>query len=230
MKKLVLIACLAAAAISHAVVIEGFEHGNAGLYTEYHDGGLSDLSINSGAAHDGSFGASFASYDSNWFYRTDVATSPGNIYSAFVRFTESSEGRSYIGIGASAAGAWSMVAANNTNTIVLQRNTNYGFTSIMSASFTFAINTWYQIELDWGLTGNMQVSLWDETRSNLLAQTGTHASGFTSAGGLAIRGFDGSQIDTISASAPGVVPEPFTMTLLGAAALAGYRRIRKQAA
>jgi len=122
-----------------------------------------------------------------------------------------------------------MVAANNTNEILLQNNTGYSFSNAASASFTFTIGTWYQIELDWGLTGNMQVSLWDETHTSLLAQTGTHASGFTTAGGLAIRGFNSAQMDTISSNAE-AVPEPFTMALLGSAALAGYRRVRKNRA
>ena len=227
MKRLIVLACLAAATMSNAVVIEGFEHGDPGLYTTVDTGGGNSLTLNGAAAHDGSFGASFDTAGSNWFYRTDVATSPGNTYSAFVRFSDTI-GRSYVGIGASGAGTWSMVAAANSSEILLQNNTGYGFINILNASFNFAVDTWYQIELDWGLTGSMQVSLWDETRSNLLAQTGTHSTGFTSAGGLAIRGFEGVQMDTISNATP--VPEPMTILVLGAGALAGFRRMRKQAA
>jgi len=88
MKKLIVLACLAVSAISSASLLEGFEHGNPGLYTEFNIGGSNNLALTGGAAHDGSLGASFAGSSANWFYRTDLGTSAGNTYSAFVRFTE----------------------------------------------------------------------------------------------------------------------------------------------
>lgn len=225
-------------ATANAVVIEGFEHNNTGLYTFDSSGGLTlnNFTITGAAAHDGSFGAEFTPSSTGfagWNYRTDVPTMPGNVYSAFVRFAggaTTDNQRAYVGFGASSSGCYSMVAAPNTSQVVLQQNAAFGFATLASAAFTYAMNTWYQIEVSWASNGDMTVSLWNEPHTSMLAQTATTATGNTTAGGIAFRGFNNSvgatgtvQVDTYSTP----VPEPASLIAIGAGLLALARRKRK---
>jgi hypothetical protein len=231
MKRYLVFLCLGLAGASQAQIIEDFEHGNAALYTNVAVGG-NNFSITGASAHDGALGATFSTSGADWYYRTAVATSAGNTYAGFIRFGEvgSNGNRTYIGVGASAGGTWSMVAATNTNELILQENNGYGFLDHASAAMTYAANTWYRMELNWGLSGSMQVSLYDETRTNLLAQTSAFASGFTTSGGIAIRSFTPggnsiNSIDSIQRNQP--VPEPASMAALGFGALALIRKRKR---
>jgi hypothetical protein len=212
-------------------LIEDFEHGNIGLYTQA-GGSLSNASIVSHAAHSGNAGVEFAlGSGPHWYYRTDIGTAPGaNPYYGYVRFTETlTNKRVYLGVGAAATGTYSVVAAPNTSQLLLQQNTPYStFTTIGTVAATYVPNTWYRIELLWETNGNMTGYLYDETRTNLLAQTNTAATGFTTPGGIAFRGFalsagtGLSQLDDI-----GVVPEPASILLVGVGlALLARRRAR----
>lgn len=83
--------------------------------------------------------------------RSDIPTAPGNVYSFYVRLRGgvASNGRSFVGVGADAAnGAWSAVFAPNTNAIILQNNTGFGFIDVASAPATIVPDVWYQMRLD----------------------------------------------------------------------------------
>jgi hypothetical protein len=125
-----------------------------------------------------------------------------------------------------------MVAAPNTNQIILQNNSGFGFSDVATAPFTWSPDTWYRMELDWANdgVGTMQVTLWDAGRTTILAQTTPVATNFTTPGGYAFRGFAFrdlsvqpggglSQLDEI-----GIVPEPASLVALGVLALAALRR------
>lgn len=227
---LVWIGAVACAFSLRAGVIESFEHGNEALYS-FGPGSYDNLSLTAAAAHDGALGARFGdAYGPYWRYRTDVVTAPGNTYQAFVRIYGS--GRAYIGVGATAGGAYSMVLATNTNEIILQNNAGWGYAVVGAASYALAWNTWYQLELVWALTGEMTVNLYNEAGTTLLASTGPLATGFTTPGGLAIRGFSSLQgagyadMDTIQ-TREAVIPEPASGLLLaGGIALLGALRRR----
>ncbi len=209
-------------------IIDDFEHGNTGIYN--FTGGFNNLTIVPGAAFSGNLGAEFtAGTGPGWYWRPTPVTQPGFTYYAYVRFALPAGGsqRVYVGVGASAGGTWSMVAAPNTSQIILQNNTGWGFVNAAVAPFTWTAGTWYRMELDWlndGL-GTMQVTLWDSARTTVLAQTSPFATGLTTPGGYAFRGFQTnssfglSQLDEI-----GIVPEPASVAVLGLLALSALKR------
>lgn len=208
-----------------AQLIEGFEHGNAGLYTT--TGGVNpNFTLTAAAARSGNFGAAFGNVSGPfWYYRTDLATAPGNEYyvHVYVGAGDVPTGRVYVGVGASAGGTWSMVAAPNTGEIIIQNNTGYGFVNVAAAPYAFTPG-WYQMRLDWALNGDMTLRLYDDTGTTLLAQTPTASTGYTTAGGIAFRGF------TINAGQSyvddfGRVPAPAGLLVLaGLVSLARRRR------
>lgn len=231
-----LIAFCTVATAANAIIIEDFEHGNAALYTAVTTG-TNNFSVVAAAAHDGAFGGRFTGGGTPWLLRAAVATGPNNIYNAYIRFNpaaggSTNSGRIYIGVGAnSPGGTYSMVGATNTPTTgaIIQNNTpTFGFVNVGAVAFTYTISTWYQLRLTWGATGDMQLSVYDEPGTSLLASTGTFSTGYTTAGGLALRGFAGTgqsiDVDTISST---VVPEPATIAALGFGALAMMRRRKK---
>ncbi len=231
MKTVCIAAALAVAgmaAAASAQLIEGFEHGNAGLYTTA--GGVNpNFNLVGAAARTGNFGAEFGNVTGPfWYYRTDLTTAPGNEYYVYVRTGMGgggvSTGRVYVGVGASAGGTYSMIAAPNTSQIILQQNLGWGFVNLAVAPFTFASNTWYQMRLDWAANGDMTVRLYDEPGTTLLAATPTASTGFTTPGGVAFRGFTTS--DAFShADDFGRVPSPAgLMVLAGLLPLARRRR------
>ena len=216
---------IAGSSLAGAQLLEGFEHNNLGLYTQAGPAGT-NASLTAGAAHDGALGASFASGGASFYYRTDVATSAGNSYYGYFRFTGTSVGRIYMGVNAGAAGAWSAVAGNNTSEIQLQNNTGYTFSTVATSAFTFANDTWYSLQLDWANNGNMTVRLFNNARNTQLASTSLFSTGATGSGGFAMRAFstNASNVNFDSFSA---VPEPASMLALGAGLAALARRRRK---
>lgn len=208
-----------------AQVIENFEHGNEALWNQQTAG--DNMTLNAASARNGAFGAEFATGASGFRTRFDLATAPGNQYTAYIRSRgDVPNGRLYMGVGASAGGAWSAVYAPNTSQLLLQNNTGFGFVTAQSASFIPSPNTWYVLMLDWALNGDMTVRLYDETMTTVLAATPTHATGFTTPGGVAIRGFSTiasnfNDIDDITA-----VPAPAGILVIAGAGLLAARRRR----
>lgn len=200
----VLFALFATVAAS-AQVVEDFEHGNESLYA-FANNGTDTLNLVAAAAHDGALGAELAgSGGPAWRLRTDVTTSPGNVYEHFVRArgAPGNTGRTYVGFGATANGAWSAVFATNTGEIQIQDNTGWSFVTVATVPATLLPDTWYRLRLDWALNGDMTLDLLDETGVSVLATTGVVSTGFTTSGGIALRGFSTDSatvfdIDTIS--------------------------------
>ncbi|MDQ2985388.1 MAG: PEP-CTERM sorting domain-containing protein [Armatimonadota bacterium] len=214
MKRLLIVgAMLGIAAGSFAQVIDDFEHNNLGLYTNL-SGGVNNFTITGAAAHGGALGASFTGAGGPAFFgRADVATMPGFIYWAYVRSTEAT-GRMYLGVGASGGGAFSAVFAPNTGEVMLQDNTGWGFTTLAAAPAAIAANTWYQLQMNWAANGDMTASLYDEAGTSLIAATSTVATGNTTAGFYAFRGFTVAgdmHMDDVTQA----VPEPATLAVLG---------------
>jgi hypothetical protein len=186
-----LAALLLLSAPASAQVLEDFEHGNEGLYGVL-SGTADTFNVSNAAARNGVYGGEFIQGTGpSWRARLDINTAPGNVYEAHVRLRGgvATNGRSYMGVGASAAGAWSAVFAPNTSQIILQNNTNFGFTTAATAAATITPDTWYLLRLTWAANGDMTVELWDETGTTLQASTGVIVTGFTTAGGLVFRGF-----------------------------------------
>jgi len=188
-----------------AQVFEDFEHNNLGLYTII---GADSTTISAASAHDGLLGVGFDGSGGAWFYRTDIQIGPGSAVRSFVRVGGGS-GRVYVGASADAGGCWSAVIATNTSTLILQENLNYNYVDQAAVSYSFASNTWYQLELDWAANGNMSVNLYDESGTQLLVGTPPFPSGQLVPKGIAMRGFEsGGRTDLDTRSKGLVVPPP----------------------
>lgn len=220
------------AGTASATIIEDFEHGNTGLYTNAGTGTLLNMGIDAAGAHDGALGATFrAGSGPRWYVREDVATSPGNEYYGFVRFSAGTSGRMYFGVGATlAGGAVGAVVGTNTNQLLLQNHRpTFGFTTLASVAFTPTPDTWYRLAVEWAANGDTRAKIYDETGANLLADTGYSATGLNSAGGIALRAFPSTSTTstaTINFDSISVIPAPASMALVVMGGLVAARRRR----
>lgn len=206
-----------------AVVVESFETGSWGP-------GWSNLSagvVNTGSAHDGAYGVFLdgVTWTSNYLF----TVSEGSTISAWVRPTGYFMGRVYLGFGADIYGTQSFVSATNTNEIMFQDNTGYLHTKIIASPQAWT-NSWYLMEIDWQTGGTAIGNLYASDGTTLL--NSISASGFINpTGGIALRGFGGWDLDTVTVNSTSPVPEPSTFFLVGGA-LAGaglWSRKRKRA-
>src|SRR5262249_46037607 len=125
-----------------------------------------------------------------WMWRNDgaVAVQQGDTISAWVQAAGAPTGRLYVGFGASATGTLSMVLGGNSNQLILQRNTSFGFADIGAVPQTWVANKWYRFEIVWGVGGNITGRLFDSDGTTLL-NTVTATDTTITSGGLAFRGF-----------------------------------------
>jgi hypothetical protein len=185
------------------VVIEDFETAKTWKVAGF--GGPSAF-LGTIAAHDGSLG--MVDYNSSdWIYRTDagVHVQAGDTVSVWLKFNSVANGRAYFGFGASLAGTLSLVAAPNTNQLILQTNVGFGFTDLAAVSATYLPNHWYRLQVDWGVSGKLIGRLFDtDGATQLRSVTGT-TTRFT-AGGIALRATGNYKFwDTVT-NAAGVNP------------------------
>jgi hypothetical protein len=153
------------------------------------------------AAHDGSYGLDM--YNGNdWIYRTDAGAQlhAGDTVSVWLEFAGSANGRAYFGFGASSAGALSLVAAPNTNQLILQSNFGWGYTNLATVNETYQANHWYRLEVDWSKTGAILGKLFDSNGTTLLTQVSASTTSITS-GGIAFRATGNDKyFDTVTAT------------------------------
>lgn len=201
----------AASAPASAVVIESFDGGSWGAGWSNNAAGA----VNAGAAHDGAFGVTLDG--GVWTYNTDFQFGEGSKLSAWVKPTAGSNGRVYLGFGADANGAQSFVGATNTGDIRFQDNPGYGFIELNTSSFQWTVDSWYLMEVDW-LSGGLAIgNLYAADGSTLLASV-TQDNLPRTCGGVALRGFNGWDLDTVSVNPLGCggtpVPEPGSLALI----------------
>ena len=195
---------LALASAAQANVIEDFESGSLAAYANSASGTLSAAS-----AHDGTLG--LGTSNGGWLYRTDALVSEGDTLSVWVMFGGLS-GRAYFGFGTTAGGTQSFVLAPNTGDIRFQNNPGFNFDELDTSAQTFAADHWYRAEVLWGAGGAVTGNLYDSDGTTLLNSVSSTVS-FSSAGGIAFRGFGGTvSFDTVEVTN---VPEPATLALLG---------------
>jgi hypothetical protein len=168
------------------VPLQNFDDG---LLTGYTFRGPNRVSVTAAAAHDGPFGLQLETF-TEWMWRDDsaVAVQRGDTISAWVQAAGEPTGRLYVGFGASATGAYSMVLGGNTGTLILQRNDNFGFTDIGVVPQTWVANKWYRFEVVWGVGGSITGRLFDSDGTTLL-NTVTATDTTITSGGLAFRAF-----------------------------------------
>ena len=147
-------------------VIESFDSNPA----YYVVGGNSPTAYLSAAAkHDGTYGL-VDTNGNDWIYRNDSAVhvKQGDTISVWLQFSGSADGRAYFGFGAGPNGTLSLVAAPNTNQLLIQNNAGYGYVNIGAVSQTWQANHWYRLEVDWGTSGNIVGKLFDSNGTTLL--------------------------------------------------------------
>ena len=208
------------AEVAQATVIESCDSGawGAGWINASSAG-----TVTSAAAHGGGYGVNLDG--ASWTYNTSLSFVPGESLSAWVMPTAGSAGRVYLGFAASSTGAESFVGATNTNDIRFQDNPGYGFTELNTSPQTWTDGQWHLMTVDWLASGTAVGKLYASDGTTLLdsvSQTGLTGTGT----GIALRGFGGWYVDTVSVAK--TVPEPATVALMGLGlAGLGWARRRK---
>jgi hypothetical protein len=165
-------------------VIESFD----GSRSYYVVGGRSATAyLSTAAKHDGTYGL-LDSTGNDWIYRNDAAVQvkQGDSISVWLQFSGAADGRAYFGFGASSAGTLSLVAAPNTNQLLIQTNVGWGYTTIAAVNQTWQANHWYRLEVDWGASGKIVGHLFDSNGATPL-QTVTASTSVITSGGIAFR-------------------------------------------
>jgi hypothetical protein len=171
-------------------VIEDFELSAwpEGPWVSIGDGG----SIVDTAAHDFGFGVN----NPAWHYTTAITFGPGDVMSLYVRFNTET-GRAYIGVNAGDAGAYSLVAAMNTDQLIIQNNAGYGYSQAATVPFTYVVGQWYRLEIEYGASGNVSGRLYEDDSTSPVSVL-SHSFGTPFGyGGVAMRAFNDVDIDSI---------------------------------
>lgn len=176
---------------------ESFDGGTLSGYAR--SGGSSQTaSITTTAAHDGTRGLSDTG-SNDWIYRTDAAgqVKRGDTLSVWVKFSTLADGRAYLAFGAASTGTLALVAAPNTNQLLLQyvdfrSQTSAGgaFTQLAAVSQRWQAGQWYRLEVNWSTTGAIIGNLYAADGKTLLnAVQGTQLAGepTITAGGFGFR-------------------------------------------
>ncbi|MBW7845407.1 MAG: hypothetical protein H3C45_07130, partial [Bacteroidia bacterium] len=178
-------------------LIENFENSGSWVWSPWVMA-VAGTSVKSAtAAHSGSYGLSATG---DWSYRTDVTIgTPGQKLTWWFRFQGT--GRLYFGFGASSSGCYGLLAAANTSTLLFQNNASWGYTDLTSVPQTWALNTWYKLELTFNTTTNVTGRLYATDGTTLLNTITLTIPGLVP-GGIAVRGFGPAHLDDVYGGTP----------------------------
>ncbi len=128
-----------------------------------------------------------------WHYRTDVTV--GNAGDKLEGWAyPGGSGRFYMGFAASAAGCFSLLLAPNTSNLVVQQNSGFGYLDVAATPFTYTLNQWYKLEVEFVSSTSITGRLYDSTGTTVLA-TVNYTAASSLVGGVAIRSFSNVYID-----------------------------------
>lgn len=196
------------AALLAQEVIEDFERPHHWSWSPWKGSGGTKTS-------DGASEGLYGLVDPGWHYRTDVTIgNAGDVLSMWGKMAN--PGRVYLGFSASSLGAYSLVMAANTNNLIIQRNSGFGYSNLASVPFKFKTNKWYKLEVNWTSNNSVEGKVYDSDGTTLLA-TVSYSGGEIVPGGIAIRTFNRSYLDNIvyktSCSSPVVKTKDLTVEL-----------------
>ena len=178
-------------------------------------------------APDGSYGIALS--EGEWSYNNYLSLLPGQTLSAWINpgpsptiDNNAQGGRIYLGFDAGASGAYSFVAASDSNELGFQDNTGYATPAFAASAPQSYNDQWYLLSVALSADGGTATAyLYDTdgtTLLNTLSQTGLSSANT----GLALRGVGGAAITTIS-----TVPLPAAWPLMASAlGLLGFFRRR----
>jgi len=168
-------------------------------------GGTAYGSLTAACAHDGANGFSdggLGGGQGDWYVRTDVSVgAPGQKLSMWFKTpATASTGAILLGFGSTATKTWSVYAAPFSGFFYLISNPTYAtYTSLASAAQTYAVSTWYRMEVEFGTGGAVTGRLYASDGVTVLNTLTATIAGFTP-GGVAIHSFGSSGsacLDTI---------------------------------
>jgi subtilase family serine protease len=171
--------------VTGGTVIENFESTETWNFT---GGPNITASRTTAAAHDGTYGLD-DSNGNDWIYRTGAAdqVSAGETLSVWLKFAGNADGRAYFGFGASNSGTLSVVAAPNSNQLIIQSDPGFNnFIDLASVPATYQANAWYRVEVDWSTTGAITAKVYASNGTTLLYSVSAKTTSITS-GGIAFR-------------------------------------------
>ncbi len=168
-----------------ATTLETFQNGLGNYY--YTGGSPPQVTTAAAAAHDGSLGL-LDPGDGDWYLRLDSAgqINPGDTVSVWTRFAGTADGRAYFGFGTTPYGTLSAVLAPNTGQLLIENNAGFGETTLASVPQTYQANQWYFVQVAWGTSGTVTVSLYASNGTTLLNSV-TVATHDTTPGDFAFR-------------------------------------------
>ena len=185
-------------AVSTTTTLDSFEPPIKYLYTSV-AGPTSAVPVTV-AAHDGTYGLDMSG-GNGWVYRNDAAAQvkQGDTLSVWLKFAGLPSGRAYFAFGATQAGALSLVAAPNSNQLMLQSNLGFGFANLATISQSYQANYWYRLEVDWSTSGAIVGKLFKSDGVTQLNSVTATATAITSGGfGFRYTGGFNAYFDTVT--------------------------------
>jgi hypothetical protein len=190
---------------STANVIENFQNGLGAYY--YVGNSYPFVGTTSSAAHPGTATEGLLDEgDGNWYFREDsgAVVTPGSTISAWINFSGTADGRAYFGFGTTGSGLDSVVLAPNSGQLLIQNNAGFNsYTNLAAVNQTYAANTWYLVQIQWGTSGTVTANLYASNGTTLLNSI-TAATGDITAGTFAFRAIGSTKYFSTVTDTPGV--------------------------
>ncbi len=213
-------ALLSASAAAQAVIVEPFTGGQLSAAGWSQPIGADASIYLSQSAPDGTYGIALS--EGQWSYNTSINFLPGETLSAWINpgpgpNTDPNDqgGRLYVGFDAGVSGAYSFVAASDTEQLGFQDNSNnYALPDFSNAVNQNYADQWYLLTVTLSSDGSSATAnVYNNDGStllNTLTETGLSVTGNT---GIALRGLGGAAITSVA-----IVPLPGTFWLFASAA------------